>query len=132
MNDDGEPGGTAGKPILNVIQHKKVGDVMVVVIRYFGGIKLGAGGLTRAYSKATETLFSIMHFEQQQIVTQIYLSCDFSQEQVVRYWLSKHGAQIDEPIYAEGVKMVVTLPETETTNLVSFCNANGIICSTKK
>ncbi|CAG0912002.1 unnamed protein product, partial [Cyprideis torosa] len=44
-NDDGEPAGTAGKPILNVIQHKAIGNIMVVVIRYFGGIKLGAGGL---------------------------------------------------------------------------------------
>jgi len=45
MSDDGEPAGTAGKPILNVLQHGKFGDVLVVVIRYFGGIKLGAGGL---------------------------------------------------------------------------------------
>lgn len=44
MNDDGEPSGTAGKPILSVIQHKDMGDVLVMVIRYFGGIKLGAGG----------------------------------------------------------------------------------------
>ncbi len=79
MNDDGEPGGTAGKPILNVIQHKGVGDVMVVVIRYFGGVKLGAGGLTRAYSGVTESLFSSMHIEQQQPVIQMKLLCNFAQ-----------------------------------------------------
>ena len=50
--DDKEPNGTAGKPILNVIQKQNKENIMVVVVRYFGGIKLGAGGLVRAYSKA--------------------------------------------------------------------------------
>ena len=52
FNDDGEPGGTAGKPMLNVLMQRKVGNVFAVVVRYFGGIKLGAGGLTRAYGQA--------------------------------------------------------------------------------
>lgn len=52
MCDDGEPSGTAGKPILNVIEKKKLQNIMIVVIRYFGGVKLGAGGLVRAYTKA--------------------------------------------------------------------------------
>ena len=50
--DDGEPSGTAGKPILNVIQKQNLSNVLIVVVRYFGGIKLGAGGLLRAYLKA--------------------------------------------------------------------------------
>lgn len=55
--DDNEPSGTAGKPILNVIKQKKLTNVLVVVIRYFGGVKLGAGGLVRAYTEAvTECL----------------------------------------------------------------------------
>lgn len=55
--DDGEPFGTAGKPILNVLQKQDKKDSLLVVVRYFGGIKLGAGGLVRAYSKtASETL----------------------------------------------------------------------------
>jgi len=131
MNDDGEPGGTAGKPILNVIQHKGIGDVMVVVIRYFGGIKLGAGGLTRAYSNVTEALFSAMTIKQQQLVNQIQISCDFAQEQTVRYWARMHNAQIEMPIYTQEVEMAVTLPEEHTDDLVSFCEANGIKYSSK-
>lgn len=50
--DDGEPSGTAGRPILNVLEKKNMTNVMVVVIRYFGGVKLGAGGLVRAYTKS--------------------------------------------------------------------------------
>ena len=51
-SDDGEPKGTAGYPILNVLKKKKLNNVLVAVVRYFGGIKLGAGGLTRAYTKS--------------------------------------------------------------------------------
>lgn len=51
-SDDGEPSGTAGYQILNVIKKKNLTNILVVVVRYFGGIKLGAGGLTRAYTKA--------------------------------------------------------------------------------
>lgn len=54
FDDDGEPSGTAGRPILSVLQHKAIGDVCVIVVRYFGGIKLGAGGLVRAYATATQ------------------------------------------------------------------------------
>ena len=53
FNDDGEPGGTAGMPILNVLENNNLNHVLCVVIRYFGGIKLGAGGLVRAYSDVT-------------------------------------------------------------------------------
>ncbi len=57
FNDDGEPGGTAGMPILNVLENNNLTNILCVVIRYFGGIKLGAGGLVRAYTKAvTEAL----------------------------------------------------------------------------
>ena len=55
--DDGEPSGTAGRPILSVLQKKETSDVCVVVVRYFGGIKLGAGGLVRIYAKVTSELF---------------------------------------------------------------------------
>lgn len=55
FNDDGEPGGTAGMPILNVIESNNLNYVLAVVVRYFGGIKLGAGGLVRAYSKSVSS-----------------------------------------------------------------------------
>ncbi len=57
-SDDGEPSGTAGYPILNVIKKKNCVNTMVVVVRYFGGVKLGAGGLTRAYTKAAASVLN--------------------------------------------------------------------------
>ena len=59
FSDDGEPSGTAGRPILGVIEKKGKTNVMVVVVRYFGGIKLGAGGLVRAYTKTASEVFSV-------------------------------------------------------------------------
>lgn len=62
--DDGEPSGTAGRPILNVLQKKDLSNILCVVIRYFGGIKLGAGGLTRVYTKsASEALKKVTIIE---------------------------------------------------------------------
>lgn len=63
FSDDGEPSGTAGKPILNVLNHRGIGDILVVVTRYFGGIKLGAGGLVRAYSAATQQTIELLETE---------------------------------------------------------------------
>lgn len=57
FSDDNEPSGTAGRPILNVLQKKNLKNVLVVVVRYFGGIKLGAGGLVRAYTKSASQVF---------------------------------------------------------------------------
>lgn len=59
-NDDGEPKGTAGKPMLNVLEHSELCEICVVVTRYFGGVKLGAGGLVRAYSQAVQEALKLL------------------------------------------------------------------------
>lgn len=126
MDDDGEPGGTAGKPILNVIQHKAIGDVLVVVIRYFGGIKLGAGGLTRAYAQATEAVLSELPVEQQEPRLTATLTMDFAHEQVLRHWAGEHGAEILEVTYGEQVGICLDIPEAATEGLAGFCAARNI------
>ena len=109
MSDDGEPSGTAGKPILNVLQHKGVGDVMVIVIRYFGGIKLGAGGLVRAYSGACEKVMSQLVVQQAVIEEEFTFTVDFAKEQLVRHWLSQHHGQVVDIQYTHHVQMTVTI-----------------------
>ena len=61
-SDDGEPGGTAGMPILNVLKKENLNYVLAVVVRYFGGIKLGAGGLVRAYTKAVSETIKLAQY----------------------------------------------------------------------
>lgn len=129
MSDDGEPSGVAGKPILNVIQHKGIGDVIVVVSRYFGGIKLGAGGMVRAYSGAAESVLSELPLERQEPVVTLSLICDFSQEQPIRHWAEKHHAEISRVIYTQGVELMLTLSATYEEPLMVFCAARGILFS---
>ena len=126
MNDDGEPSGTAGKPIFNVIQHKGIGDVMVVVIRYFGGVKLGAGGLVRAYAGAAEAVLSAMDVIEQVPESTVTLRLGFAQEQPLRHWCEQHEGQLDDVDYGETVRVRLTLPEARLPKLDAFCAANGI------
>ena len=126
MSDDGEPGGTAGKPILNVIQHKNIGDVMVLVTRYFGGVKLGAGGLTRAYSGATEMVLSELKLKQQVFLSEVFVNCDFSQEQLMRHWAGQYNAQLEVLNYSHQVELKINLPHENEAELQAYCSANGV------
>ncbi len=126
MGDDGEPSGTAGKPILNVLQHKGVGDVMLVVVRYFGGIKLGAGGLTRAYGQAAQAVMEVLPIEKRKPRTILTVCCDFGREQGIRHWLSLHGCQVTGLDYGQGVRMQLELPEAVLEAWLSYGRAHGL------
>ena len=126
MNDDGEPSGTAGKPILNVLQHKNVGDVVIVVIRYFGGIKLGAGGLVRAYSAAAQLAMDELPTVQQQAMCQLQVTCDFAVEQSIRHWLSLREGEVLRIDYAEQVGLEISFPEQHHKQWQAFSAAQKI------
>lgn len=126
MSDAGEPSGTAGKPILNVIQHKGIGDVIVVVIRYFGGIKLGAGGLVRAYAGATQRVLADLPLTAHEPRTTCRLTLDFAQEQPLRHWASQHRAEVLAVDYGEAVTVTLRLPEEALEALHPFVQARGI------
>ena len=124
MGDDGEPSGTAGKPILNVLQHKGVGDIMICVVRYFGGIKLGAGGLTRAYGQAAQAVMEVLQTEQEVPKTEVNITCDFSQEQPVRHWLSLVSGELLNVDYQQQVLITVELPDDEVEGFKATLIAN--------
>lgn len=120
MSDDGEPNGTAGKPIFNVIQHKAVGDVMLIVIRYFGGIKLGAGGLVRAYSHAAQQAYEITPTYRYRCLNEYGIDCDFADEQIIRHWLLQHKGEVIKVTYSQRVRLNITLAETNLPSLKTF------------
>lgn len=124
MGDDGEPSGTAGKPILNVLQHKKIGDIMIIVVRYFGGIKLGAGGLTRAYGQAAQAVMDVLQTQQEVPKTEIKVICDFAQEQPLRHWLSLVEGEILNVDYQQQVTVNIQLPDDQVESLSATLTAN--------
>jgi len=91
-NDDGEPSGTAGVPILEVLKKKRLKDSVVVVTRYFGGIKLGAGGLIRAYGKATSEGLHTTGIVERELVTTMHTKIDYT-------WLGKIENELRSSIY---------------------------------
>lgn len=91
-NDDGEPSGTAGVPILEVLKKKKLKDTVVVITRYFGGIKLGAGGLIRAYGKATSEGLETAGIVERRLVQVIHVKIDYT-------WLGKVEKELRESEY---------------------------------
>ena len=128
-SDDGEPGGTAGRPILGVIGHKGLVDVVVVVTRYFGGTKLGAGGLVRAYAGAAEAVLSELPSRTEQPVVHCSLTMAFADEQPLRHWLSGHPvAELRAMDYGEGVTATLTLPAAALDEFEAWCAVRGLCC----
>ena len=112
-SDDGEPSGTAGKPMLDVLLGEAIHDVVVVVTRYFGGTLLGTGGLVRAYSSSTkEGLLAskvITKYHGQKLV----IETDYTGLGKIQYILGQRGLTILDSIYTDKVELEVLLPEDE-------------------
>ena len=123
MSDDGEPSGTAGKPILNVLQHKPVGDVMVVVIRYFGGIKLGAGGLVRAYSRSAQEMMESLEVKTFQRRLEVHVRLPFAEEARLRYWVAGIDGQISKVDYGQWVDCWICIPHDTEAALDALASA---------
>ena len=88
FNDDGEPGGTAGMPILNVLKQNELNYVLCIVIRYFGGIKLGAGGLVRAYTKSASECLNNSTLKELKIGFSIKILFDYDKVRLIDYTLN--------------------------------------------
>ncbi|AFU98553.1 IMPACT family protein [Simiduia agarivorans] len=125
FSDDGEPGGTAGKPMLNVLSHKGIGDIAVVVIRYFGGIKLGAGGLVRAYSQATQAVIDQLETTMITPVSHYTVIADYAAEQWLRHWLGQHQGELVAVEYADQVTYRLALPQQFFADLQAPLAASG-------
>ncbi|MBP3946298.1 YigZ family protein [Psychrobacter sp. K31L] len=117
FDDDGEPSGTAGRPILNVLQHKSIGNVIIIVVRYFGGIKLGAGGLTRAYAGSAQAAVDQMTLSPYVAMSQVQILAEFATEAQCRYVVESLNGSIDEVTYSKQVTLTVTLAEADIETL---------------
>ncbi|HEX9018454.1 MAG TPA: YigZ family protein [Anaerolineaceae bacterium] len=100
--DDGEPAGTAGRPALAVLQGSGLGDVVVVVTRYFGGTKLGTGGLVHAYSEAVRAVLAVLPRAEKIPTHTVMLACEYPYFERVRLLVQEHHGQVlDEEFGAD-------------------------------
>lgn len=106
-SDDGEPSGTAGVPMLNIVNGRNISNVLVVVTRYFGGILLGTGGLVRAYSLATIMALDSATIIKQEEGLEAEFFVDYKELEEVKYHLKNRGIVISKLEYAEKVRLIV-------------------------
>lgn len=110
MSDDGEPSGTAGRPILEVLRHHDLDGVLAAVVRYYGGVKLGAGGLVRAYTDAIAS--ALLDAPRVERIAQVRLIVEvsYADEAKVRRWIEAEGYGLVDSTYGMLVKMTIRLP----------------------
>jgi uncharacterized YigZ family protein len=111
MSDDGEPGGTAGRPMLAVLLGCGVGDVVAVVTRYFGGTKLGTGGLVRAYSGGVKAALAELPLREKVSLRSLQLKGSYHSISTLDRLFSSHEAQVIERAFDERVTWDVAVPE---------------------
>lgn len=121
FSDDGEPGGTAGRPMYQVLEGSGLGRVACVVVRYFGGIKLGTGGLARAYAQTVSDLIAQLPTRAYVPRQRLSLDLAFADEQPARAWLTQHeGDIVDVRYHAEGVTLQIEWPLDAAADLAAL------------
>ena len=137
FSDDGEPSGTAGSPMLNILEGRNLSNVLVIVTRYFGGILLGTGGLVRAYSDAT-----IKAIENANIVSKVFgnvvnIEVEYKDLDNFKYYLKNENINIEDISYVEKIIIKIELTDEELKKINQLknerkLNINKIDIITKK
>ncbi|AUT72586.1 IMPACT family protein [Paraburkholderia hospita] len=112
MSDDGEPSGTAGRPILEVLRHHDLDGVLAAVVRYYGGVKLGAGGLVRAYTDAIATALQDAPRVERIALASLQVEIGYPDEARVRRWIEQENYALEASAYDMNVQLTIRLPVT--------------------
>jgi len=115
MSDDGEPSGTSGPPVLAILRGSGLGDIIVVVTRYFGGTKLGTGGLVRAYSEATHTALNSLKTEEKIEKRLLGIDMPYSLYQPIKKLVEEHNGVIEDETFTADVAIMAmfAVPDIE-------------------
>lgn len=117
MSDDGEPSGTSGPPVLAVLRGAEIGDIVVVVTRYFGGTKLGTGGLVRAYGGAAKDVLAALPVELKIEKALVGLTVEYTYYERLKLILEAHQAEITHEDFAADVTVFARLPADRVPSL---------------
>ncbi len=125
-NDDGEPSGTAGEPILLAIRGAGLTDTVVAVARYFGGVKLGTGGLTRAYGSSAQAALQAAPRRTVLLGRRFNLDLDYAQQKTVRHLLEKHRGHVEHEDYTDRIAWRLWLPHSTWQSFAdALCEATA-------
>jgi len=128
FSDDGEPSGTAGKPIASILEHNEVTNVLLIVIRYFGGIKLGTGGLVRAYTETTQEVLASAKIITIPVLQDIRLTFPYDYTSSVMRVIAHYNIKIQDTDYSEDVTLLLgiqpSLLQTIQTQLRDATSGN--------
>ena len=113
FSDDGEPGGTAGMPMLQVLQREGIYNCVCVVTRYFGGILLGAGGLVRAYTKGAKIAVDAAGKSMKRVWTVLYVPCPYNFYERVKLAVADFGGIIRQTDFGAEVELELLFPENQ-------------------
>ena len=119
LSDDGEPHGVAGKPMLTTIQHGGIGDITVVVTRYFGGTKLGKGGMVKAYTQAVKTALEQLETADKIDWVELSIKVDYQFLTNIERALPEFEAELLEKQFAEQICLKLKLPAEHLANLMT-------------
>ena len=117
-SDDGEPNGTAGLPILNVLKNEKIVNCCVVVVRYFGGVLLGTGGLSRAYSQGCKIALDAAGLVQMELSSETRCLVSYSLWNTVQFVLQKMNVKVHDVIYHDMVEFLLDTRTKDFENTV--------------
>lgn len=135
-NDDGEPSGTAGIPMLEILLKRNLKNIVAVVTRYFGGIKLGAGGLIRAYGGAVNRAVDQAGIVERQLQQLIDVTMSYSQSGQIKYYLREANYKIQDISYAKDITYHCVVPlekeERFKEDIADWTSANAKVKVTNK
>lgn len=118
FSDDGEPSGTAGAPMLNILSSQNLRNVVVIVTRYFGGILLGTGGLVRAYTGAVQEALKNVEIIEKYLGLEVNLEVNYPNLEKLKYYLKQNEIKILSSEYLENIKVLVEMSEEKLNILL--------------
>jgi uncharacterized YigZ family protein len=118
FGDDGEPSGTAGRPILQRLEGRGVTNAILVVTRYFGGTKLGAGGLARAYGGAAAAVLEAAEIREIDITRRVMVLHTYEDSAIVRACIAARGLEAADAVFGERIRLALDVPEADVPGMV--------------
>ena len=126
-SDDGEPKGTSGRPSLAVIAGAEIINSAVIIVRYFGGIKLGTGGLVRAYGDSVNEVIKIAEFKEYQKLIEKTLICDYSELSKLEYLLNQENIHIKSKEFSNEINLQIELTIDQFETLKALLSRNILV-----